>query len=184
MKSSADETTALWLDQAKAGDSQAFERLYRATCGEVYGVCLRMTADPAVAEECVQRAYVKAWNKLQAFEGKSRLETWLHRIAVNEVLGLGRRERRLLAAAHVPNVSLLPNPSDPSEGLDLENAIARLPQRQRQVFVLCAVYGHGHEETGRLLNIAAGTSKAHYHRARQLLQSMLSVGRADDDQNG
>lgn len=173
------EDPSLWLNQAKAGDAKAFERIYRATAGAVYGICLRMSADPNLAEECVQRTYVKAWNGLKGFGGNSRLETWLHRIAVNEVLTLGRRERQLLAATQdIEPVSHL----DPSEGLDLENAIAQLPERQRQVFVLFAVYGHGHEETARLLNIATGTSKAHYHRARQLLQKML--GESETDQRG
>ncbi len=179
MNNADQEDIVLWLDQAKEGDTRSFERLYRATCGAVYAVCLRMSADPGVAEECVQRTYIKAWGNLTGFQGNSRIETWLHRIAVNEVLGLGRQERQLTSATEAPDLMDL---SDPSESLDLEKAIARLPERQRQVFVLFAVYGHGHAETGRLLNIAAGTSKAHFHHARQLLQKMLGEAKADENQ--
>jgi len=171
MKKPSDADPVQWLDQAKNGDHRAFEHIYRATSGAVYGVCLRMTADVALAEECVQRTYVKAWKNLARFEGRSRLETWLHRIAVNEILTLGRRERQLLAPTESVDST---QQQDPSGALDLEKAIARLPERQRQVFVLHAVYGHGHRETGRFLNIATGTSKAHFHRARQLLKELLS----------
>ena len=58
-------------------------------------------------------------------------------------------------------------------GLDLEQAIAKLPHQARQVFVLYGIYGYPYQETAEMLNIAVGTSKAHYHRARRQLQTLL-----------
>ncbi len=164
---------------ASNGDQRAFEDLYRATVGAVYGLCLRMTANVALAEECTQQTYVQAWQHLGAFRAESAITTWLHRIAVNEVLGNGRRESRYRVVVEdygVSNELLQTHPSSPD--LDIEEAIAELPERQRQVFVLYAVYGYKHEETAALLDIAVGTSKAHYHKARRLLQSKL--GGADE----
>ena len=165
------------VSQARAGDESAFETLYRATVGSVYGVCLRMTAEQSAAEECTQRAYVKAWQGLADFRGDAKITTWLHRIAVNEVLGLGRRERRQLRRQHHPMDEvdeLMPvEVSDPGRTMDLERAIAALPERARQVFVLCGIYGYAHHDTAAMLGIAVGTSKAHFHRARELLRNTL-----------
>lgn len=71
---------------ARRGDARAFERLYRMHSGRVFGLCLRMTRRHDVAEDCTQLTFVRAWRKLSAFEGRSAFGTWLHRIAVNEVL--------------------------------------------------------------------------------------------------
>jgi RNA polymerase sigma-70 factor (ECF subfamily) len=166
------------LPQALAGDQGAFEAIYRGTVGNVYGVCLRMTAERSVAEECTQRTFVKAWQGLSDFRGDSALATWLHRIAVNEVLALGRRERRRLQHLEVPDPDLISarsQASDPASAMDLERAIGLLPERARQVFVLYGIYGHSHEDTAAMLGIAVGTSKAHYHRARELLRGALEL---------
>lgn len=56
---------------------RAFERLYRLHSGKVMGLCLRMTRRRDVAEDCVQRTFIRAWRKLDAFEGRSAFGTWL-----------------------------------------------------------------------------------------------------------
>ena len=75
---------------ARGGDMRAFERLYHLHSGKVMGLCLRMTRRRDVAEDCVQQTFIRAWRNLNAFEGRSAFGTWLHRIAVNEVLTQAR----------------------------------------------------------------------------------------------
>src|SRR5262249_7166601 len=75
---------------ARGGDTRAFERLYRQHSGKVMGLCLRMTRRRDIAEDCVQQTFIRAWRNLASFEGRSALGTWLHRIAVNEVLTYAR----------------------------------------------------------------------------------------------
>jgi RNA polymerase sigma-70 factor (ECF subfamily) len=163
-----------FTSRAQEGDNAAFESLYRVTVGPVYGLCLRMTANPTLADECTQNTFVQAWQKLDEFRGESKFSTWLHRIAVNEVLGTGRREGRYRVVVDDFGVNAeLHQAFAGSPDVDLERAIAELPERARQVFVLHAVYGHKHEEIGELLDMAIGTSKSHYHRARHLLQQAL-----------
>ena len=82
------------VEAARNGDQRAFERIYRQTVDAVYGLCLRMTANPSLAEDCVQQTYLQAWRNLRRFRGDSALSTWLHRIAVNEVRGHFRKEAR------------------------------------------------------------------------------------------
>lgn len=166
------------LLRARNGDARAFEWLYRQHVGRIHALCLRLTADPSLAEECTQRAFVRAWRKLGDFRGDSRFGTWLHRIAVNEVTdhhrAAGRRRLRE-APLEDPDLELHPVAEQPATQLDLEHCIARLPKQARQVFVLVAVHGHSHEEAAELLGVAPGTCKAQYYRARQLLISWLNL---------
>ena len=128
-------------------------------------------ANHALAEECTQNTFVKAWQNLAGFRGESEVTTWLHRIAVNEVLGSHRKEKR---HQHEEPDEDYDRAVDTRPDMDLERAIATLPARIRSVFVLHAIYGYGHQETGDMLNIAEGTCKAHYHHARRLLQAALT----------
>jgi RNA polymerase sigma-70 factor (ECF subfamily) len=163
--------------RACGGDVAAFEDLYRATVDRIHALCLRMCGDPHLAEELTQESYVRAWRKLATFRGESRFTTWLHRVAVNVVLGhmrsVGRR----------PTLELVEDPaaqlhavhrSNPQASLDLERAIAKLPLRARTVFVLHDVEGYKHHEIAEMADMAVGTSKAQLSRARGLLRKALS----------
>jgi RNA polymerase sigma-70 factor (ECF subfamily) len=164
-----------WVEQARASDPGAFEKLYRANVDKVYGLCLRMTGNVAEAEDCVQEAFIQAWNKLDKFRGDSAFGTWLHRVAVNVVLGRMRKSRREQDRIRaVSDVAPAPQViADDGELRDIEQAINELPSGARHVFVLHAVYGYSHGETGDMLGIAEGTSKAQLNRARRLIVQQL-----------
>ena len=161
------------VESAQRGSKAAFETLYRNHVGKVYGLCLRMTANRATAEDCTQEAFIQAWRSLPSFESRSAFGTWLHRIAVNAVLAQGRKRRERLGEDESADEAAdrLPDPAIGDDGtmLDLEQAISRLPAGARQVLVLAGLYGHSHEEVAAMLGIAVGTCKSQLHRARQLL---------------
>jgi len=163
------------IKQAQRSDAEAFEALYRLHIDKVYGVCLRMTGNVSEAEDCAQEAFIQAWNKLDKFRGDSTFSTWLHRIAVNSVLGRMRKSKR--EQDRITAVTDIAAPifetGDSGEMRDLSDAVNRLPKGARHVFVLHAVYGYSHDETGDMLGIAAGTSKAQLHRAKRLLAQQL-----------
>jgi RNA polymerase sigma-70 factor (ECF subfamily) len=167
------------VESAKRGSPAAFETLYRNHVGKVYGLCLRMTANRATAEDCTQEAFIQAWRSLPAFEGRSAFGTWLHRIAVNAVLGQGRKRHEQLGAdaSAEEAAAVLAEPAVGDDGavLDLEQAIGRLPPGARQVLVLVGLYGYSHEEAAAMLGIAVGTCKSQLHRARQLLGERLEA---------
>jgi len=166
-----------WIASARAADPRAFEKLYRANVDRVYGLCLRMTGIAAEAEDCTQEAFIQAWNNLDRFRGDSAFGTWMHRVAVNVVLGRMRKSRReqdrIRAVTEVN--PMRETVADDGEARDLEEAINELPSGARNVFVLNAVYGYSHGETGEMLGIAEGTSKAQLSRARRLLVQMLKM---------
>jgi RNA polymerase sigma-70 factor (ECF subfamily) len=162
---------------AVAGDTDAFGRLYRAHVGRVYAVCLRLEGDAARAEELTQDVFVRAWEALPGFRGESAFGTWLHRLAVNVVLGdrraAWRRDRRVVAVEE-PEALERPRELDPGLALDLEDAIASLPPGARAVFVLHDMEGYQHAEIAAMTGIAEGTSKAQLFRARRLLRERLA----------
>ena len=161
--------------RAQQADAKAFESLYRLHTDKVYGLCLRMTGNVAEAEDCTQEAFIQAWNKLDKFRGDSTFGTWMHRIAVNAVLGRMRKSKREKERIQLASEEVLSPASINDDGdlRDLSDAVNRLPEGARHVFVLFGVYGYSHEEAGNMLGIAAGTSKAQLHRARRLLAQQL-----------
>ena len=166
------------VGQARQGDSSAYRALYEQHKGRVYALCLRMTGDSADAEDATQAAFVRAWERLGAFRGECSFATWLHRIAVNEVLGRRRSAHRRLsresAGGDIEVAEGDTRPAAPGAELDLERAIALLPPGAREIFVLHDVEGYGHDEIASMTGLASGTSKAQLHRARRLLREVLN----------
>lgn len=163
--------------RAADGDTAAFEALYRENAGRVYAVCLRMTGDPTTAEELAQEAFIKAWTSLDKFRGDAAFSTWLHRIATNTVLSHRRSEaRRRAKVTEQEDLSMHEDTADRTHrgpAVDLEGAIAELPEGARTVFVLFDIEGYRHDQIADRLGIAVGTSKAQLHRARKLLREEL-----------
>jgi RNA polymerase sigma-70 factor, ECF subfamily len=164
----------------RRAEMASFEAVYRDHAPRIHALCLRMTGNRAAAEDCVQETFVQAWRHREEFQGRSAMGTWLHRIAVNCVLGWQRGESRR-PSGHLAAVDTeQPDQWGPDHravdaalDLDLERAIALLPEGARNVLVLHSIAGYTHEETADLLGIAVGTCKAQLHRARQLLQARL-----------
>lgn len=164
------------VTRARQGDVAAFEALYRQHTGRIYALCLRMTGTRTAAEELTQQVFVRAWERLGSFRGDADFGTWLHRLAINVVLGdrraTGRRVARFEQVADPDRHPALPRPDGTS--MDLEQAIATLPPKARAVFVLHDVQGLTHPEIAQAMGIDAGTSKGQLHRARQLLREVLA----------
>ena len=166
------------VQRACAGDVRAFERLYREHVGRVYGLCLRMTRDPAMAEDCTQETFINAWKALGRFETRSSLATWLHRIAVNAALAKRRKAAPVVESSLDDDEEKVESDwtlETPLEVNEIEAAIERLPDGARDVLVLHAIYGYSHIEAAEMLGVAEGTCKAQLHRARSLLRERLGV---------
>jgi RNA polymerase sigma factor (sigma-70 family) len=172
-------STETLVRRAQAGDTRAFEAIYRRLLGRIYALCLRMSRDPQRAEELTQDVFVRAWERIGSFRGDSRFTTWLHRLAVNVVLQAGRTRGRREAREH-----LVSDPEDytarvvlemPGTRVDIERAIADLPDGARTVLVLRDVEGYKYDEIAQIQGVALGTVKAQIHRARKMLRERLGL---------
>jgi RNA polymerase sigma-70 factor (ECF subfamily) len=162
--------------RAAAGDTDAFEQLYRANVGRVHGAILRLVGmDRARAEELTQEAFIRAWQKLSSFRHESAFSTWLYRLGVNTALMdlRARREEFATDDAALEAAAGGDVPFCAAERGDLERAVSGLPPRARAVLVLHDVEGWKHEEISAELGMAVGSSKAQLHRARGLLRRAL-----------
>jgi RNA polymerase sigma-70 factor (ECF subfamily) len=163
--------------RAAEGDVESYETLYRKHVGRVHALCLRMARDRSEAEDLTQETFIRVWERLGSFRGESGFSTWLHRVAVNVVVAELRRRgrwRERLSAEDAAEVAEAKPAFTAGGDLDLERAIAALSPQARMVFLLHDVEGWKHGEIAERTGLAVGTSKAHLHRARQLLREELS----------
>jgi RNA polymerase sigma-70 factor (ECF subfamily) len=173
---------AALVGRAASGDATAFEALYRKHVGRVHGAIWRLVGrNQARADELTQDAFVRAWKKLPEFRFESAFGTWLYRLSINVAL----MDLRGRSGAEDLEDELLDQAESHAHGesgargelrLDLERVVAKLPPRARAVLVLHDVEGWKHEEIGRELGMAVGSSKAQLHRARRLLRKWLGGG--------
>ena len=172
-----DETS--WVELARGGDAPAFEWLYRVHSDRIFALCWRLCGgDKGLAEDLVQEAFVRAWSKLHLFRGESRFGTWMHRLAANVALSdrrtrLRRVQREVSLDETVERTAIGERDVFADKRMDLEKAIARLPERARSVLVLYDIEGYRHKEIAEITGMAVGSSKAQLHRARKLLREEL-----------
>ena len=156
------------------GDERAFRELYRRHTPVLYPLVLRMLGgDTADAEDVVQDTWMRAVRQLHGFRWESSLRTWLCAIGLNLARETLRRRGRNRAEEWSERLGLQLPPVRLGERIDLERAIARLPDGYRTVLVLHDVEGYTHEEIGRQLRIAVGTSKSQLFDARRAVRSLL-----------
>jgi RNA polymerase sigma-70 factor (ECF subfamily) len=168
-----------------AGDRHAFDDLLRGHRQRMWAVAVRTLGDAEEASDAVQDASISAFRAAASFRGDSKVSTWLHRIVVNACLDRARR------SAVRPTVPLpeqpLPDPRDVlAEGetrLDVQQALAGLPEDQRIAIVLVDLTGCSVEEAAAILEVPPGTVKSRCFRGRARLAVVLGHLRPEDHRN-
>ena len=173
------------VDRCRRGELGAFEELYRAHSGRLFSLAVRMLGNPADAEDQLQEIFLSAHRKLESFRGESALGTWLYRLGMNQILDhvRSRAARTGQLTDGLDDASLLADGAGHRladraiDRIDLERALAELPEGCRAAFVLHDVEGLEHKEVSEVLGIAEGTSKSQVHKARLRLRALLSQRR-------
>lgn len=161
-------------------DVPAFEELYRQHSTRLFNLAWRMCGTRADAEDLLQEIFLQAYRKLPDFRGDSSVGTWLYRLAMNRCLDhLKSRQTRANSSTTTLDEESIPGPRRVPDGgikrLDLERAIARLPEGARAAFVLHDVEGFQHHEIADILGISEGTSKSQVHKARLKMRALLTA---------
>jgi RNA polymerase sigma-70 factor (ECF subfamily) len=168
--------------RCQEGDAAAFEEVYRTHSGRLYNLLFRMAGSAQDAEDLLQEVFLHAYRKLASFRGESTLGTWLYRLAVNHCLDVlrGRHTKMQRSTDSLDEdgalepAAVMPAIPTAISRLDLDRAIAKLPDGCRAAFVLHDVEGFEHQEVAGLLGISQGTSKSQVHKARLKLRALLS----------
>ena len=160
-------------DLVRRRDQQAFASLYERHSSHLYRLALRLTAgDDDIAQDLVHDAWVRAVQRLAAFQWRSQLRTWL----AGFVVSLWREQQREVSRDAPFDEHVADSDAawpDQGDRVDLERAIAQLPPGFREVLVLHDVEGFTHEDIGTLLGIRPGTSKSQLSRARSAMRRLL-----------
>ena len=169
------------VQRCREGNADAFEELYRQHAGRLYNLAFRMTGSAEEAEDLLQDVFLHAHRKLGSFRGESSLGTWLYRLGMNQCLDylrgrqvkMGRATDSLDDDAAAEPAARAPAVPTAISRLDLDRAIAKLPEGCRAVFLLHDVEGFDHGEVAAVLGISEGTSKSQVHKARVKLRAIL-----------
>lgn len=167
---------------AAGGDVAAFTDLMATTQGHVWRFVRHLLGDDEAAADVTQETFVRVHRSLGTFRHEARFSTWLLRIARNAATDeLRRRAARQRMEAAVPR----PRPAaDASLGAEVRAAVASLPPRLREAFVLVEVFGRPYAEAAEVLGVPTGTVKSRVFRARVELVRWFDQGRAAEEGSG
>src|SRR5215468_9431952 len=140
------------------GDHEAFEALIRAYQRMIHALCYRMTGSLADAEDLAQETFVHAYQHLSQFRSEARFSSWLYRIAVNQSLNLRQRKARALRLQEEWGQQAHDTGSqENSQSRQIQEALIKLPPKQRAAVVLTTFDGLSHAEAARVLGCSEAT---------------------------
>ena len=156
------------------GEEEAFRLLFRRHTPRLYAMAYRLLGhQTADVDDAVQDTWQRAAVRLRDFEWRAALSTWLASILIN--CARERRRGRALELVEPDQLSSIPaGARPPGTSIDLERAVASLPDGYREVLVLHDVEGYTHSEIAGLLGIAVGTSKSQLFHARRAMRASLA----------
>jgi RNA polymerase sigma-70 factor (ECF subfamily) len=185
------ETEGFSLEALQAGDPEEFSRMVDAYSSKIYRLAIKMLTQQEDAEDVLQETFLKAYRGLKSFDGRSKLSTWLFRIATNEALMVIRRKHPEVVSIDEP-VETDEGEKEPIQIIDwcclpenellseetkerLDAAVQKLPERLRVVFLLRDIDDLSTHETAEVLGLSDTAVKTRLSRARLRLREELST---------
>ncbi len=176
------------IERARSGDAEAFGLLVRRHQRRIYRLAAHLTRSAPEAEDVTQETFVRAYQALDRFDGRSEPSTWLYRIAVNLSLNQIRARKSKLRRSMTEDPRVLgfvaetrPTIGDPGGESDrkrmaeaLYEGIDALSETLRTTLVLVCVEGMSHEEASKVLGCPEGTVAWRIHEARRKLKAFLA----------
>lgn len=171
-----DESDASLIERSARGDRDAFAELLARHYAFIFRVAYKWCRDTGEAEDCAQDVCVKLGRAIRSFDGRSAFTSWLYRVTLNTVRDAAkaraRRERRMSELAFVAPTEA--PPADAGEPVDaLWEAVARLPDSERDAVLLVYSEGLNHAEAARVLGCAEGTVAWRISKAKGRLKTIL-----------
>lgn len=169
----------------KTGRPEAFDAIFEKHRNAVYGLLVRLTRRPAVAEELFQETWLRLVRHAPQFLEEEAVRPWLLRVARNLAVDeLRRRRFEPSLEVELPERLATENPEAEVEGARLarrlERALGRLPLRHREVLILMGVEGLDAAEAGQVLSLSSGSVRKRLSRARQALTEVMEEEHSHD----
>lgn len=158
-------------------ERSAQKALYEHFAGKMLGVCMRYAKDRSEAEDMLQEGFLKVFQGISKFKGEGSFEGWVRRIMVyNAINHYKHRSRKFQEDLDQENYDAVYHDEllEKISAKEIVALIQHLPEGYRAIFNLYAIEGYTHKEISEKLNIAVGTSKSQYSRAKQCMQALLA----------
>jgi RNA polymerase sigma-70 factor (ECF subfamily) len=163
-----------WITRSRRGDQEAFESLIRRYQRMVHSLAYRMTGSLTDTQDLAQETFIQAYQQLDTFRGEAKFSSWLYRIALNRCLNWRKRESRREQVHNTwTKEHEQPNDANPTLFLQVQEALAKLPPKQRAAIVLTVYQGLSHAEAAKLLECSETTVSWRLFIARAKLKKML-----------
>lgn len=164
--------------EIKNGNIEAYSEIVRRYNQRLYRIAVSYGVTDDDAEEVIQLAYISAYEKLSQFRGEAKFSTWLIKILINECLMLKRQQKRIVKIEESDDVTFSgdnhQNPEENYMNIErkemLEEAVKRLPEKYRTVFIFKEIEGMSIEEISDSLGISKVNVKVRLHRAKSMLK--------------
>lgn len=158
------------------GDRKAQKQLYDQFAGRMLVVAMRYSKSDLEAEDIIQEAFIKIFEKIKTFREESRLGFWIKRIVVNTALNHQRSKLYMFPMVDVQELNNSANGDFSLSNYHFKELLAfikELPSGCQIIFNLYAIEGYSHQEIAKMLDISIGTSKSQYFRAKELLKARI-----------
>lgn len=168
------------IEACKENDRRAQLKLYNKYCEGMYYVALRFMNDTMEAEDAMQEAFIKAFQKLHQFNGEVSFGAWLKRIVINKCLDKLKAKKLELISINEQVLGTVDEQEDwqVEDGVGVEQVkrkIEDLPEKYKYPLMLYLIEGYDHEEIGEILNITQVASRTLVHRGKKKLQEELKT---------
>lgn len=168
------------IEQCKQNNRKAQLQLYNQYCNGMYIVAKRFLKDAADAEDAVQEAFIKAFEKLHQFEAEVTFGAWLKRIVVNTCIDVLKSKKHQLVELNEVHLKVVDTPKndkwlveDTVTLNDVKAAIGKLPDKYQYVVMLYLIEGYDHQEISEILGISEVASRTQLSRGKTKLQTLL-----------
>lgn len=189
MREQLEHNESKWLEQAKAGDSEAFANIVELYLPKIFSLCLKLTGNREDAEDCAQETFIKVWTSLGDFRESSSIYTWIYRIAANTCNDYLRKKSRhpILSLEgegtesddapllHIKDERPLPDEQF-IENESVEQVrwlLLQIPDGMREILVLRDLQQLSYKEISKLIGVAEGTVKSRLFRARKEMMKLI-----------
>ncbi|HKL08345.1 MAG TPA: RNA polymerase sigma factor [Bacteroidales bacterium] len=167
------------VDRCKSGEQKAQFQLYKLYYKAMYNTCLRIVNDSFEAEDIMQEAFLKAFDKIHSYKGEVSFGAWLKRIVINHSLDELRKKKFEMESIEdsfyeIKEEDKMINEEEINiKAEEIRNEINHLPEGYRIVLSLYLIEGYDHDEISEILNINSSTSRSQCARAKQKLLKNL-----------
>jgi RNA polymerase sigma-70 factor (ECF subfamily) len=174
------------IERCRKGEQKAQFQIYKLYYKAMYNTSLRIVNDRMEAEDIMQEAFLKAFDKIHTYSGKVSFGAWLKRIVINHSLDELKKKKIELDSLEEKNYEIDTEEADEEEEdeeeimdkvEDIREAINELPDGYRVVLSLYLLEGYDHEEIAEILNMSSSTSRSQYTRAKSKLKKQLAKKR-------